>query len=167
VKSFTGALQALMNEASPDDRWRVDQELEAVPFEEWVGSVDRVVALRVRVERPNPHYGDRQRVRDLVEGANARMAEVAWSADPEALDGLDTNEPFIRETIDHSARHGAFSASGERKGKRTHWGSDQEAAAEQRVIDADPTTREVPTDSLRKELGDEEPPELTQEAEGA
>lgn len=154
VKSFTGALQALMNEASPEDRWRVSQELETVTFDEWIETVDRVLGLRVRVERPNPHYADRENVRRLIEGANARMAELAWKADADALDGLDVNEPFIREAIDHASKYGNYSATGEREDKPVQWGSDQEAAAEQREVEADPATREVPTAKLREQLGD-------------
>ncbi len=146
-----------MNEASPEDRWRVSQEVESVSFEEWVKTVDRVLSLRVRVERPNPHYGDRDNVKQLIEGANARMADIAWTADPEALDGLDVNEPFVREAIAHASKNGSYAAKGESADKPTSWGSDQEAAAEQRVVEADPMTREVSAASLRKELGDSEP----------
>lgn len=156
VKSFTGALQALMN-ATSDDRWRVYQELEPVPFDDWVTSVDRVVALRIRVERPNPHYGDRANVKRLIEGANARMAELAWKADPEALDGLDVSEPFIREALDHASEYGGYAAEGERADKPTRWDSEHKGAAEQREVDADPVTREVPTQTLREQLGDVEP----------
>ena len=159
VKSFTGALQGLMNAASPDDRWRVHQELEEVPFEAWAKTVERIVSLHIRIERPNPHYGDRKRVKELVEGANARMAELAWRADPEALDGLDVNDPFIREAIAHSEHYGAYSATGERQGEATRWVSEHEAAAELRELEADPVTREVAPASLRRELGDVESPE--------
>lgn len=165
VKSFTGALQALMNAASPEDRWRVSQELESVSFDEWVAAVDRVLRLRVRVERPNPHYGDREHVRSLIEGANARMAELTWKADTEALDGLDVSEPFIREAIDHANSYGSYSAVGEREDKPVQWGSDQEAAAEQREVEADPMTREVPAISLRAQLGDVEPTEVAKDEE--
>ena len=154
VNSFTGALQALMNEASPVDRWRVSAEVEAIPFPEWVGTLDRVVRLRVRLRRPNPHYGGRQRVREIVEGANARMAQIVWMADNDQLDGIDVGDPFIREALDHADRYGNFAATGERAGRRSAWGSDQEAAAEERQVEADPTTREVPAETLRQELGD-------------
>jgi hypothetical protein len=155
VKSFTGALQALMNEASPEDRWRVSQEVESESFEEWVETVDRVLTLRVRVERPNPHYGDRDKVKELIDGANARMADVIWKADPEALDGIDVSEPFIREAITHADKYGSYAALGEIADKPTQWASEQEAAAAQRVVEADPATREIPSTSLRKELGDD------------
>ncbi len=153
VWSFTGALQALMNTASPVNRWRVSQEVEAVPFTRWVETIDRIVRLRVRVRRPNPHYGDRQRVQELVEGANARMAQIVWSADPEALDGIDVNDGFVREAITHAEHYGSYAASAERAGRPVAWGSDQEAAAEERIVEADPETGEVPTERLREQLG--------------
>jgi len=164
VRSFTGALQALMNEASPVNRWRVSQEVEAVPFTKWAESVDRIVRLRVRLRRPNPHYGDRKRVQELVEGANAQMARIVWSADPEALDGIDVNDEFVREAISHAERYGSYAASAERGGVPVAWGSDQEAAAEERVVEADPETGEIPAERLRRQLGDEPSPPTTRPA---
>jgi hypothetical protein len=155
VRSFTGALQALMNAASPVNRWRVAQEVEEVPFEDWAEQVDRVIRLRVRLRRPNPHYGDRERVRGLVEGANARMAQIVWAADAEALDGIDVNDAFVREAIQHAQTYGSYAAAAERRGIPTAWGSDQEAAAEERVVEADPVTREIPAVRLREQLGDD------------
>jgi hypothetical protein len=157
-KSFCGALQGLMNKTSPHDRWRVSQELEELPFDAWVNTVDRVVSMHVRVLRPNPHYGDRKRVEDLIEGANARMAELVWKADLDALDGIDVDDPFVREAVEHSEHYGGYSATGERQGKTTQWVSENEAAAEHRELEADPRTREVPTAGLREMLGDVEPP---------
>lgn len=154
VKSFTGALQALMNEASPVNRWRVTQEREEVSFDDWAAGVDRISRLRVKLEPPNPHYGDRDRVKELVEGANARMTQVMWAADEAALDGLDVNDAFIREAIEHATKYGSYAATGERHGLPTVWGSDQESAAEQRVAETDPKTHEVPADTLRQQLGD-------------
>jgi hypothetical protein len=50
--SFTGALQALLNEASEFERWRVRPETYEVDWETWVNSVDRIAQLRIRLERP-------------------------------------------------------------------------------------------------------------------
>jgi hypothetical protein len=154
AKSFTGALQALMNDADPVDRWRVFPELETIPFEQWLATVDRVVSLRVRVERPNPHYADRQRVRALIEGANARMAEIVLNADPEDLQGIDVKDPFIVEAIEHANEYGSYAAVAEARGERTQWSSPQEGAAETRTVEADPTTHDVSSTALRQQLGD-------------
>jgi hypothetical protein len=166
VHSFLGAFQALLNEASPVDRWRLRQDVEEIPFDEWVKSVDRVVTLRVRLRRPNPHYEDRDAVRALVDGANARMAEIVWKADPESLDGLDVGDAFVREAIEHSKRYGSFAAAAERAGRRTIWGSNQQAAAEERVVEADPETREAAFADLRSELGDTVIEEAEEEVDG-
>lgn len=77
AKSFTGAFQALLNGAAPTDRWRVARETRVVPFDQWAAEVERVTDLRLYLERPNPHYGDRQRIRDIVEGTNSRLVEIA------------------------------------------------------------------------------------------
>jgi hypothetical protein len=115
------------------------------------------VRFRVRLERPNPNYGDRAQVRTLIEGANARMAEVAWRADPSDLQGLDIDEPFIREAIEHTRKHGRFHAVGDRHGVPSTWDSRLEGAAETHVVPADPQTREVTPTVLRTELGEEGP----------
>jgi hypothetical protein len=160
VRSFTGALQALMNEASPVDRWRVDQEVTHIPFAAWARGVDRVVRLRVKLRPPNPHYGPRARVKELVEGANSRMTQVAWNADPEALDGIDVDDAFVREAIEHAEKYGEFAAVGESNGTPSVWGSDEEAASEERLVDADPLTREIRSAALREQLGDFPPPDV-------
>jgi hypothetical protein len=54
--TFTGALQALLNTTSVLARWRVHPDTYEVDWPTWLRSVDRVLQLRIRVERPNPHY---------------------------------------------------------------------------------------------------------------
>jgi sugar phosphate isomerase/epimerase len=137
------------------ERWRVYQELEPIAFEEWAGSVDRVVRLRARLERPNPDYKGREKVKELVDGANARMTEIAWTADPESPDGIDTRDEVIREAIEHTRKYGRARAVGERQGLPSLWDSGQEGVAEQRVLVTDPKTREVDPEDLRRELGDQ------------
>jgi hypothetical protein len=154
VRSFTGALQALMNAAS-NERWRVHQEVESLAFEDWTGSVDRIVRLRTRLERPNPDYKGREKVKELVEGANARMTEIAWTADPENPQGIDARDEVIREAIEHARKYGRARAVGERHGLPSLWDSGQEGVAEQRVLVTDPNTREVDSEDLRRELGDQ------------
>lgn len=154
VKSFTGALQALLDAASPTERWRVHEVLEQLSFEDWVREVGRVSQLRVKLRKPNPHYGDRGRVKELVEGANARMATVVWQADPEDLQGLDLGEPFVQEAIEHTKKYGRFQARGLRNGQPSRWDSDQEAASRTVNLDADPETKEVDPTELRQVIGD-------------
>lgn len=162
VKSFTGALQALMNEASPTERWRVYQELESMDFDDWVHQVDRVAQLKVKLRRPNPHYGGRERVKELVEGTNAQMADVVWTADPDDLQGIDVDEPFVREAIEHTKKYGSYKARGERGGVPSEWDSEQEGVSTTVDLDADPETKDVDTDQLRGQLG---PPETEADEE--
>jgi hypothetical protein len=152
AKSFTSALQGLMNKADPTDRWRVIREIAYVPFEAWAAEVDRVRAIRIRLERPNPHYGNRKRVRELVEGSNARMVELAMTADVDDPQGIDLGEGFIREAIEHTAQYGRFSASGEKEGQVTTWNSRTGGAVEERSVPTDPTTNEATPEGLLHEL---------------
>ncbi len=155
AKSFTGALQALLNEAAPTDRWRVARETRVVPFDQWAAEVERVTDLRLYLERPNPHYGDRDRVRDIVEGTNSRLVEIAAHADPDDPQGLDLSDPLVREAIAHAERnYGHFTAVAEQAGEKSQWSSEHDAMAEVRTAPADPTTKEVSTNALRRELGD-------------
>lgn len=153
VRSFTGALQALMNAASTE-RWRVYEERDQIDFQKWTAGLDRVVRVRARLERPNPDYKGRQAVKELIEGANARMTEVAWTADPEDPQGIDTRDDVIRQAIEHARRYGRARAVGERQGLPSLWDSLEEGVAEQRVLMTDPKTREVDLEALRAELGD-------------
>lgn len=83
------------------------------------------------------------------------MAEVAWTADPEDPQGLDTQDELIREAVEHARRYGRARAVGEHRGLPSTWDSGEEGVAETRVLMADPVTREVDVGDLRRELGDE------------
>src|SRR4051794_17635493 len=120
-KSFTAAFQALLNEASPVERWRVHRELVQVPFNEWVSSVQRIVLVRVHLERPNPHYKGRGRVESIIEGTNARLVDLKVTADLEDPQGIDIDDDLIREAIDHAGEYGNYTAVAERDGERTSW----------------------------------------------
>jgi hypothetical protein len=78
ARTFTGAFQALMNEASTVYRWRVIEEISHIPWIEWRSSVERITELRFRLYRPNPNYGDRQQLRTLIEEGNAEMLRVLF-----------------------------------------------------------------------------------------
>jgi len=151
--SFTGALQALMNEVSDYTRWRVEQETKAVPWPDWATSVDRVTELRFHLERPNPNYKDRERVKQIIEGANARVANLVLKASDDDLQGLDLDDEIVKQAIDHATRnYGTFKAVGERPGEpEVSWKSDEEVVPE-RTIGADPATREASHGGLRNEL---------------
>jgi hypothetical protein len=152
---FVAVLEALLNEASPTDRWRVRRESRPVSFEDWAKEVDRVVLVRTSLKRPNPHYQDRHRIRDLVEGTNARMAEVILRAADSDIAGIDVNDGFVREAIDHAKHnYGTFAAVAERGREQIQWSTRDEGSAELRKVPADPVTRDVDGRTLRRELGD-------------
>jgi hypothetical protein len=154
-KSFTGALQALLNEASPTERWRVHREFLDVEFTAWVSQVDRIVALRMVVERPNPHYAGRDRVRAIVEGTNARLADLQLRADEDDLQGIDVTDGLVQEMIEHAAaNYGHYSAVAEQAGEQTAWNSTQAGATEVHRVAVNPETKEVTGVTLRHELGD-------------
>lgn len=158
VMSFTGALQALMNAASPKgDHWRVYQELHDIEFYAWATGLDRIETLRLRLERPNPSYHGRSRVEKIIEGTNARMVELVLNAEPQS--DLNVNDDLVREAIQHvQDEYGSYSAAGELGGEAQRWDSKAAAAAEVREkIPADPATGEIPSQGLREALGDHAP----------
>jgi hypothetical protein len=158
VMSFTGALQALMNVASPaKERWRVHQELHDAAFYDWAKRQDRVATLRLKVERPNPGYHGRDKVERIIEGTRARMVELVLTADPES--GLNVDDDLVRQAVEHAeASYGSYRAAGELGGEPQRWDSKTESFADVREkIPADPSTGEIPARGLRELLGDTGP----------
>lgn len=152
--SFTGALQALLNEASSTEEWRVEREITVVPFREWASTVDRIVLIRLVLERPNPNYRGRRQVEQIIEGANAGLAQLQLRAKKDDPQGIDTKDQLVNEAIDHAAEHGRYSAVGERGPSELAWTSAQQGAAEIRRASVDPSTGDVSSQRLRHELGD-------------
>lgn len=153
--TFTSNLQALMNEASPLVRWRVSRETYSIPWDEWTASVTRVTELHFRLLRPNPHYGQRKRVEDIIEGTNAHLADIALRASEDQTDGLDLDDDLVAQAIDHATDYGSYRAEGERPGedKPVVWYSDREVVPE-RTIEADPKTHEASPEALKGEIED-------------
>jgi hypothetical protein len=152
-QSFVGAFQAPLNEASTLTTWRVRQDSRKVEWSDWVSSVDRVTLLRFRLERPNPDWIGRERVEEIIEGANASLMDAVLQADDDALDGLDLSDETVHQFIEHSSRYGKFQAEAERSGEADPviWHSDGEVVPERRVS-ADPETGEASPEGLRREL---------------
>lgn len=154
-KSFTGAMQALLNEASPRDQWRVSRDTRHVPLEAWAESLDRVKAVRLTLRRPNPHYGQRKKIREVIQGMNAEIVQIAARADVNDPQGIDLGDPLLKEGIDHAHHnYGEARITGEVNGEQSQWSSEGDSASEIRVAVTDPTTHEVSGRSLRHELGD-------------
>lgn len=146
LHTFTTNLQALLNERAPGrTRWSVEPELNVERFEEWVDRVDKVVRLSITLEKPNPHY-KRESVEEVVEGMKARMVFLQAQSD----DGLDVNDAFIQDAIEHAGQYGKYSAAGEKKGKRLLYRSRQRGSAERKELPIDPDTGEVRPSDLKR-----------------
>lgn len=156
-QTFAGALQALLNEASAFERWRVGPETRSVDWKTWVESVDHISQLRIRLDRPNPDYADRERVERLIEDTNARMIELVLTAGAEGR-GIDVDDVFVVEALEHAEKYGRWSAEGVSGTEPpTRWRSDQEVATPERTIEADPKTHEARLDSMARELKANQP----------
>ena len=160
--SFTGALQALLNEASGDTIWRVRPIVQGVDWERWRTSVLRVRHLELKMERPNPNYHGRNHVESIVEGTNARLARLVLDADEQDLDGLNIDDPLIREAIQHALEdYGSVKAVGDvptpTGSQESVWRSDVDGSPIETRVPVDPATREVVPDALRDELPDAAP----------
>lgn len=161
-RTFTGAFQALLNNASPVYRWRVNEEIVRIPWARWRASVDRITEIRFTLQRPNPNYGDRAEIERLIEEGNAEMVRMVLRADPESLEGLDINSEFVSEAIEHvQAGYGAYASYGEiaEEGETTQtaWYSDQDGAPVQKTAEVDPATHEVSRADLVEGVLEESP----------
>jgi hypothetical protein len=154
-QSFLSAFQALLEKASPTERWRVHHETTTETFQEWLGRVERVERIHVRVERPNPNYHGRDRVEEVVEGLNAKTAELTARADPEDPQGLDTDGELLRQLVDHAdARYGSYDAAGTATdGARMEWHSTRRAG--ELEVELDPDTGVAPPSALIRALEDD------------
>lgn len=151
--SFTGALQALLNEASKAYKWRVLIDRAEVPWEIWIESVERVTKLAVTVRAPNPDYQGKDEIEDLLEHADAEVARIVLEAGPGGINL--TASDIVRQAIAHAdAGHGSYRAEGIRRGRRrrelrTTWDS-SEVLPSRRVTATE--DREAPHSALRREL---------------
>jgi hypothetical protein len=160
--TFTGALQALLNRASPFWSWRVEREVIEMPWETWLGRVTRITHLSVTLRRPNPHYGDREYVERLIEGVRARVFTGDWKARPDDPGGIDLGDEIIREAIEHASEYGKWSAAGEidptapdadllaaDEYGETRWRSGETALTPSAESETDPATGEARPEALR------------------
>lgn len=157
-QSFIGAMQALLREAS-STYWRIDSLTRDIPFAEWTSTVSRVVSLRFRLEKPNPHYGERDLVRTMVQDAGSVMTNVVMRADEGDLDGINVDSDFVAQCIEHAERYGDYGAVGEREQdgltERVAW-SKRAGELDERTVEADPDTGEIRPTELRNQLASSE-----------
>jgi hypothetical protein len=150
--TFTSNFQALLNEASQVYTWRVRTSVRGITWEEWLQVVDRVTELRIKVVRPNPHYGDGQFVHDLIEDVHAAEVVVDAKAAKDGP-GLEIDAEWVRETLEHSQTYGDWTAKGVRAGKPVEWRRKVEGQPETARGAANPETGEVLPEALDEALG--------------
>lgn len=115
--SFTGALESVLN-LSATYRWRVRPLVRKVSFEVWRRSVDRVTEFNFRLERPNPHYADDDKVEEIIEDFNAEVVRVSGKGED-----VDEGADLFRQALDHTLnRHyGRAVVRGLRDEHETEW----------------------------------------------
>jgi hypothetical protein len=110
ITSFTGALRALLREATFNDGWQIEFRQNRMAFRTWRETVKRVTRLRARLEPPNPNYEGRPSIRALIEGAHL----VGANLDLQSED-LNTDAEIVRELLDHVQRgYGEATVIGQR-----------------------------------------------------
>jgi hypothetical protein len=150
--TFTSNFQALLNKASQVYTWHVRTSVRGMSWEEWLSVVDRVTELRIKVVRPNPHYGDGRFVHDLIEDVRAAEVVIDAKAEKEGP-GIDVDAEWVKESLDHSQTYGDWIAKGQRAGKQVEWRKKVEGQPETARGEANPETGEVKPESLDDALG--------------
>jgi hypothetical protein len=152
--SFIGAMEALLDEGSAYQGWSVAHVNNAIDFDEWAQSKGRIDQVLIRLERPNPHYGDRESVESVVEGANAASVTIRVVAAKDDADGVNLDDPLLSEAIQHVfAGYGYFTAVAGVRGSLDRWDSRVEGAPPVFLSqEVDPSTKEVSWPQLREAL---------------
>ena len=99
--TFTGALEALLNAPATEYVWSVRQRVEARSWEQWRAEVDKITAFSIRLDRPNPHYGDDDLIEDAVESIRLEYLRLSGVALDE---GVDADADLFRQAVDHVLR---------------------------------------------------------------
>jgi hypothetical protein len=152
--TFRYNFQALLTEATPDFPWLV--ELEGAlqpPWEVWREFIDRLAAVKVEMQRPNPRYpGEESEA--LFEKTKAAAATLALSSPTESLD-VESSE-FLRQAIELGANYGNVIYTGVVEGKdkkeTSTWQTNLEGEVERHSERIDPQTGEVPPGALKDAL---------------
>jgi hypothetical protein len=154
-RTFTGAFEALLNRARTSTRWRVEDLVRHVSWSQWIADVDRIVELKIRVERPNPRWGGRRRLQRLVEDSGSEVISLAARAPLDAETGLNIRQGLLAEAIEHAdENYGQRTAIGEitieGDKRRVSWRERAEGMPLETSLLTDPSTSEVPTTALER-----------------
>lgn len=111
LHGLIGAFRSLL--AQRGDNWRIVTARQAMTFAQWRASVDRVVAVRFRLHKPNPHWQGAPDLEAVMEGAEAETAQLELHAQS----GIDTASSFVEQSQRHVERgYGAARYVGQRGG---------------------------------------------------
>jgi hypothetical protein len=164
--SFTGAFRSLLNEAVGKAVWRVTHDVVGETLDEWIETVRHVDRLEIRLERPNPDYHGRDAIERLIEGTRAEMAKIILDASDEEIRGLNLDDDFVRQAIEHGQAYGKIKAVAtvqvQQRSREVQWRSEVEGSPKEARVEADPATREALPDELERVL--EEPDDSTDPA---
>jgi hypothetical protein len=155
-QSFAGALEDLLNESGTYDGWKVVADTTPARFNDFVSAVDRVTKVTVRVNRPNPHYGGRDQVEQLIEGAEAEFARLLVEGNQ-----LATGAGLLSQAINHvAAGYGSMTAEGMNGEEKVTYNSKKHGIAPQVQVPLEQGVHEVTEsqamDMLQNEAGNEE-----------
>ena len=146
--TFTGALRDLLAEGSGVNGWAVTPFQGEPNYARWREvEVVRIEKITLTLERPNPHYGKRQAISDVVENTHASIVTMAITG----RDGVvNETSDFVSQGIEHAAAgYGHFVATGQRKdGTTSTYRSDRDGAPPERRVEVDKETREVSAAAL-------------------
>lgn len=98
LNGLIGAFRALL--AQGGDSWRILTPEKEMSFTQWRASVDRVVDVRFRLRKPNPHWEGAPDLEAVMEQAEAELALLELQAEK----GIDTTAPFIAQSQVHVER---------------------------------------------------------------
>lgn len=120
-ESFTGALASLLNSAANEFAWSVEAALINRSWEDWRKQVEAVTSFNFRLDKPNPHYADDFRIKNLIENINLEYARLAGKA--REGEGINTDDDLFRQAIDHVLRdYGRATVEGVTpEGRETIW----------------------------------------------
>lgn len=98
LNGLIGAFRNLLTQEG--DQWRVLTPEKEMSFSVWRASVDRVVSVKFRLRKPNPHYQGTPDLEAVLEQAEAEVAALELQSEA----GIDTNAPFVQQSQHHVER---------------------------------------------------------------
>lgn len=154
-QGFAGAFRRLLNEAGGAELWNVEPETAMAEWSDWVEAVDRITRLTVSLDRPNPHYGDRDEIEEAIEASHAR--KIRLTVEAQEGESIDPDGPeLLREGIEHAdAGYGRYTAVAEVGGGTTRFDSRNRSTPPEVEVAADHESGDAFVDSLRRAVGDE------------